>query len=191
MDSFTALGDLMLNTAVAVCACLAESSVAGAPDVCSTYWSIPPDDFYCDCDSGGFLAVWLEGIGPTNVFPQPFNAPVQSAIGPVRAMANIAVRLVRPCWPGQTVGPDGQANLPSRVETEGPSLSLAMDASVVFCCLLDDFTSQSGDSLITGGPCTGVRMGLLTPDRNRSKCAGFTVRYTVDLGSCCIPVGGS
>lgn len=181
----------MLATADACCACLAASSVDGAPGNCSTYWSTPPDDFFCDCSQGGFLNVWLEGLGPTNAFPQPFQGPVQSAIGPIRTMASIAVRLVRPCWPKPQVGPDGNATIPSRDETEPLALNMSMDATIVFCCLLDDFSNASGQSTITGGPCSGVRMGLLTVDRNRGGCYSFTVRFQVDLGSCCLPPDGS
>lgn len=191
MDSVTALSDLMAATADAVCACLEAETVNGAPGNCGLYWSTPPDDFLCDCaDPGGSLDVWLEIMQPTNRFPAPYLQPIDSAIGPLGIMATINVRLTRPCWPVIESNPGGLTP-PVRSTTDTPTLNLLIDASVVYCCLLNDFTAASGESLITGGPCSNIALGALIPDRNRSGCAGFTVKFTVNLGSCCIPAEAS
>lgn len=190
MEALTDLGDLMLRTADALCLCLADTP-NGAPNPCSVYWGqSPPDDFACDCGTGQ-LDVWFEGYTAVNVFPQQFNGPIASSVGPLRSMAAIAVRLTRPCWPMASAGPDGNANIPSREETEPLSLNLAIDATAVWCCLLSNLASDDGTPSITGGPCSAVRMGLLVVDRNRGGCAGLTVRFQVDMGVCCVPPIGS
>jgi hypothetical protein len=179
----TTVSDIMLATSTALCSCLDVNST-GAPGNCGIYWSAPPDDLFCDCDAfNGTLDVWLENLSPTLNFPQPYQGAVQHE--PLRTMASFAARLVRPCWPLPETTPNGIIP-PTRATTEQPTLNLALDASVVFCCLLSDFTGgPQATSTITGGPCSNAKMGALTPDRNRAGCAGFTVRFSVDLGTCC------
>lgn len=193
MNNVTDLGNLMLRTSALLCDALADQSVLGKPSSCSVYWggTPPPDDFFCDCDDGGAgaLDVYFEGFAPFDSFPQPWQFAVSAASGTLRNMASIAVKLVRPCWPKIQGGPDGRPLTPVREITLEPTLNLLIDASVVQCALLNDFTAANPDdeSVIADGPCTLVRMGLLVPDRPRTGCVGFTVRFAVDLGSCCIP----
>ena len=184
MDSLAYVADLAQDVADVACGCL-DATTAGAPSECTVYWSTPPDDMDCgDCGTNGALIVWLSRVGVTESFPQVTAQPVGRAN--VRPTAELQVRLIRPCWPavGDT---DMPSPLPSRDVTADYAASLMEDAVAVFCCLLAEAKDRAG---IFGG-CKGVSLGALTPDRNRGKCAGFTMAITVDLGACCTPTAGS
>lgn len=190
MDSFSAPGDLLLAVVDACCACLDASSPLGAPGDCSVYWgqTAPPDDFFCDCSAGGFLAVWSEGIFPSSQFPVPFTQSVKSAVGSLQLVMPIAVRLVRPCWPVTQAGPSGTAVLPTRAETEPLSLNATMDMAILLCCVLGEFEAGA-DGIF--GQCGNATAPKIVPDRNRGGCYGSSMRFAVSLGSCCIPPSGS
>lgn len=185
MNDFGDLGVILGNTSDLVCSCL-EETPNGAPGTCTVYWSTIPDDFDCDCGAGGLLAVWVESMPVVNKWPNPYTGPVGNGI-PLTLKADIAVRLVRPCWPG--LKSSIATPVPTRSETEPPALDLTYDATRVMCCVLQDLMSSA--PVITGGPCLQKTVPVLTVDRNRSLCAGFTVRFSVGLGACCVPPEGS
>lgn len=187
MNETTDLANLMVATADLVCDCL-NGTLNGRPGFCGLYWSTPPDDFDCgDCGSNGALFVWLESLGPSLSWPNVHTGPVSNKTGPLRIRANLAVRLIRPCWPViQNAG--GQPLLPSRLDTEEAAVNVTTDAVTMYCCILTDLLDVNGE---INGLCSAASMGLLTPDRNRSGCHGATVRFAVDLGSCCVPSAGS
>lgn len=184
MQSYGDLGAILGNTVDLVCACLADTP-NGTPGTCTVYWSTPPDDLDCgDCDSNGLLVAWLERMAPVKNWPSPYVGPSGHGI-PITVKADIAVRLVRPCWP--ILRQDIANPFPARSVTEPLALNLDFDASAVFCCILNDLASNT--PAITDGPCLQKMMGALEVDRNRGGCAGFTVRFSVGLGACCVSEG--
>lgn len=181
------LPNLMLQIADLVCDCLESTeqegvTATGRPSFCGTYWNTPPDDLDCgDCGTNGALFVWLERMGAsvTN-WPAPWAGPVSAAPSAFTIPVALVVRLIRPCWP--VVGQTGIATpFPTRETTETASINLNIDAATVFCCLL---TAMKDPSSVFG-LCSRVTAPVLTPDRNRASCAGFDVRFIVDLAQCC------
>lgn len=184
----------MLQLADLVCDCLESTeqegvTATGRPGFCGCYWSVPPDDLDCgDCGTNGALFVWLERMSASSAnWPAPWPGPTSSSNGFTVPVA-LAVRLIRPCWP--VVGQSGQFTpFPTRETTETAAINLNIDAATVFCCLLSAALDKDPASVF--GQCGRVTAPVLTPDNNRSACAGFTARMTVDLQQCCNPLTGS
>lgn len=181
MNTYTDLADLAEDIASHVCGCLDGTSL-GTPSECTVYWSNPPDDLDCgDCRTNGALIVWIDQLFPAKDWPSPWNGPLKRETTTTTAVLNL--RLIRPCWPsvGDT---DIPTPLPSRATTAAKAADITEDAAAVLCCLVA--AARDGDGIF--GSCRRVSLGVLRPDSNRGRCAGFTVPITVDLGACCTTI---
>lgn len=162
-------------------ACLAASTT-GEPANAYAYHTSPPAD--C-CDQ---VSVWCEAIRPTVEFPNQFGDRLHC--NAVRGMADIAVKITRSCWPALRDNQDDP--FPTPDEMNAAALRLASDASTLWCCLLQ----QAQQGLLTPpeadfdpGEDPDVVFGQATPDPPRGGCAGWTIRFTVELPQCCVSPG--
>lgn len=166
LDNPGYLADTLQALVDHVCACLEEDTVDGAPEFCFVNYFRPPDD--C-CN---FLAVWVDKLQNTTVFPTPNDVLIDRC--DASRMATVRFKLVRPCWP--IVQPP--ATFPPPAEMQAASEKLLVDAEVLTCCLQG---LQNGD--VVG--CGSFKFVDIIPDEPRGGCAGYTATVMVELDPCC------
>jgi hypothetical protein len=153
--------------------CLAADSVLGAPEHKFLSFTRPPDD--C-CD---YLAIWFESLQPTREFPLVGVGDAAIDCTDSR-LTTVSLKLVRPCWP--VVKDNPKKPFPPPAEIQAAAENLTIDANVVWCCLA---TGLGSDALRADSLTLGFRMIELRPDDPRGGCAGFTVRFAIELDPCC------
>lgn len=161
----------VVNSVLAVaCSCLADS-LGETPGTCKIYHTKPPDD--C-CD---FLAVWVERVRPTVKFPADYAGAASDGSG-LHAMADIAIEIKRSCWP--VISDNATNPFPPVEQTDAATLSLLDDAAHLWCCVMA--AAQNGT---ISGDCSDVRVGALEPLAPKGGCAGWIMRLSVELDTCC------
>jgi len=161
--------DAILATA---CQCLEDNTVLGRPKDCKLYHGQPPGD--C-CD---FLGVWLERIRPVKSFPQEWGGIVRC--GEVHGAADIGIVLNRPCWP--VIKDSPYSPFPPSAETDIPTTNLLIDAQALWCCML---VAGEDGKLNPDAECVDMRMGSLEPTKPKGGCAGWILRFSIEMSSCC------
>lgn len=130
-----------------------------------------------NCDG---VYVWLERLYASKGFPGEWSGPINC--GELVPVASVAIRLYRPCWP---VLVDNANNpFPPSEESDTAAMNLQMDAIKMFCCLLGDLSDPNG--VILGGACLKATMGGMDPVTPKGGCAGWTLRFKLELDSCCL-----
>lgn len=162
-------------------ACL-DNTPSGAPSVSGVYHTAPPAK--C-CDS---LSVWLERIVPGGgdppqqaTFPNEYVGAAHCNLFPI---AHIAMRLWRPCWPSLVDNPFNP--YPPVETTDTAGLNLAIDAMALWCCISSDLLIDDGTSIIKGGADILAGMGRIEPLPPKGGCAGWDIRFRLELDPCCI-----
>jgi hypothetical protein len=166
------LNDVLQTVLDSVCDCL-DNTTLGTPKDCFISHRQPPDD--C-CD---FLAIWIDRLLPTFEFPD-VSFRVERC-GDVRRMADISLRLVRPCWP--TLKDNANSPFPTPAEMQAAAESLLIDANVLWCCLSDTFAAGLGCDNLNG--CLDAIIEELVMDDPRGGCAGMTMTFRLELEGCC------
>lgn len=168
-----AINDMLQTVLDGLHACM-SNTVDGPPASKFLSFNRPPDD--C-CD---YLAIWLESIQATKEFPILDTSAAEGCGG--GRMMTVAVKLVRSCWP---VIQDNPRNpFPPGQVIQAAAEKLTVDANVVWCCLESGLSS--GEFWIDGNDgCKSFRMIELRVDPARGACAGFTVRFQMELEGCC------
>lgn len=167
------LPNLMTRVLDVALDCLEETPL-GRPTVSGLYHTAPP----ADCCDG--LFVWLERIYPAKGFPAQYSGAINC--GEIVPVAAVAIRLYRGCWPvlkDSAVDPT-----PPAADSDLAAANLQMDAVKLFCCLLGDLSNTDGT--ILGGACLKATMGAIEPGAPQGGCTSWTVRFNVELDSCCI-----
>jgi len=170
------INDLLQTMLDVGCACLAETP-NGVPKDCYISHNTPPDD--C-CD---FLAIWLDRIRPRIGFQNAAyvtGEKVWARCGDVGGVADINIRLVRPCFP--TLIDDAFNPFPAASVMQAAAENLLIDVQVFRCC----FTSAACNGLIfpSDQDCQEVAYGDITPYGPHGGCAGWDFTYTVELDEC-------
>lgn len=182
-DDLGGIALLLHRTVEYALACLADTP-RGAPGSSGVYHTAPPAD--C-CDS---ISVWLERIAPGGgqvpapaSFPNEFSGLAKCGMYPI---AHLGLRLWRPCWP---ILEDNAFNpFPPVEATDATAIELAMDAMALFCCIMGDLQLDDGTSIIKGGTAgidINASMGPITPLRPQGGCAGWDIRFRIELDPCC------
>jgi len=145
----------------------------------------PPAD--C-CD---FLTVHVRQIRPTtdgeggqSAFPASFIG-VPNNCGQIMMAVDASLTLNRPCFP--TLKDDKADPFPTPAEMQTASDELAIDARVLWCCLL---ATQAAGNLFPPGPdfadLCDVVWGNMLPFRGGG-CAGWEWEFTLNMPACCWP----
>ena len=149
-----------------------SSTPLGMPANCYVGHSRPADD--C-CD---FLAVWIDGLRPTIQFPFEFSDYDRCEI--VRMMMDVTITLRRPCWP---VVVDSAFNpFPEASKIDAASTSLAIDAQALWSGVVQAY--DAGALFYTPRPPNYIKWGSMSPMTNMGGCAGWQLKFTVDLDEC-------
>lgn len=168
-----AINNILQSILDGVYECMGDT-VDGRPENAFMSFGRPPDD--C-CD---YLTIYLQTLQPTVGFPVVDNGMTQDC-GTTR-MATVHMKLVRSCWP--IVQNNPMNPFPPSTEIQEASEKLTIDANVVWCCLTEGLSSgefyPDGNAL-----CKDWRMLDLQVDQARGACAGFTVRFQLELEACC------
>lgn len=172
----TDINDIMQAMLDVACNCLAETPL-GLPANCYISHNEPPDD--C-CD---FLAVWLERIRPRIGFENAAyttGEKVWARCGDVGAVADINLTLMRPCFPTLKDNPFNP--FPGAVEMQAAADNLLIDLQVLRCCIM----SAACQRILfpSGDECQELGIGDITPEGPRGGCAGWTLRFALELDSC-------
>jgi len=173
----TDINDLMQAMLDVACNCLADTP-SGIPADCFISHNIPPDDGCCD-----FLAVWLERIRPRIGFENAAyitGEKVWARCGDVGAVADINLRLMRPCFP--TLHDDAWNHFPSAVEMQTAADNLLIDIQVLRCCILS--AGCQGILFPSDDQCQELAIGDIVPEGPRGGCAGWTLHFALELDSC-------
>jgi hypothetical protein len=171
------LNDMLQSILDVACNCLDDTPL-GRPADCFISHGQPPDD--C-CD---FLSVWAEYIRPIQGFE---NAQYVSGVKftgrccDIGAVMDIAIRLVRPCYP--TLKDNATNPFPPPIEIQAAAENLLIDGWAMRCCVMRAYCE---DSLFPDDTeCLEVAWGDMVPHGPRGGCAGWTWRITVELEQCC------
>jgi len=156
-----------------VCAGLV-CTVYGPVDTCFISHTTPPDD--C-CD---FVAVWLDSIYPTTMFPN-IDESTSERCGETSRMMRVNIRLRRACYP--VVRDNATAPFPPPAEMQAAAEGLLIDANVTWCRVSSGIAS--GLYVPEGSGCLDFKMVSLGMDRPRGGCAGFTMTILMELEPCC------
>lgn len=173
-----------------VCAQMAElaaddSEYAGCP--CLSFVSAGEPGIECcvedECGQEGMLAVHVESVFPSDVFPNPTaeHQPCKAAVW----VASIVVTVAR-CAP--TMDENGNLFPPADITANG--LVMAKDqwavVTALSCCLPADVTGLGAKRK------RRVMIGESRPLVSEGGCASFEVRAFVEAGNvCACPEGGS
>lgn len=168
-----AINDILQSILDGVYDCM-DGTVDGVPANKFLSFGRPPND--C-CD---YLAIWFDYIQPTSEFPMVDSGPGGECAS--MRMLTVSMKLVRSCWP--VIRDNPRNPFPPSVEIQAASEKLTIDANVLWCCLQSGLAS--GDLWPEGGSgCNSFRMLELKPDPPNGGCAGFTVRFSLELDGCC------
>lgn len=177
MNNPTHLADVLNSFLLNACACL-EDTPYGAPKDCFISHGEPPDD--C-CD---FLAVWVERIMPSHGFAQgefQTGGRIWSKCCDLNAVADISIRLVRPCYP--TLIDDPFSPFPDPADVQEAAVKLAIDIWMLQCCLTA--AQCAGVLFPAGANCLELGVGDAVPHGPKGGCAGWTWGLAVELDVCC------
>jgi hypothetical protein len=169
-----------LPNAVSAILEVAATCLEGTPDGRPTdvwlYHTAPP----ADCCQG--IYAWVESIGMSKSFPGDWTGPVD-CVGLV-PVAKVALRLYRPCWP--VVKDNPNSPFPPGAESDVAAANLQMDAVKLICCLTGDLSDPGGVIWNAAGDCLKATIGTIQPVTPSGGCAGWTIRMSIELPSCCI-----
>lgn len=158
------------------CSCLVDTEY-GQPEDCFISHDEPPDD--C-CD---FLAIWAERIRPSRGFQDGqyvTGGKLWDKCCSLNAVADINLRLVRPCYP--TLIDNPLSPFPDAADMQEAAEKLSQDIWVLQCCTME--AHCQGLLLPSTTDCLEVGWGDATPFV-RGGCAGWTWSLTVELPTCC------
>lgn len=170
------ISDILQSILDVGCNCLA-STPSGVPNDCFISHHIPPSD----CCS--MLAVWIEDIRPIQGFE---NAQYISGVkltgrcGDIGAVIDVAIRLVRPCYPGLIDNPMNP--FPDPVDIQAAAENLLVDAWSLRCCIMQ--AQCAGLLLPSTTDCLEVAWGDMLPYGPEGGCAGWTWHITVEMPPC-------
>lgn len=167
-DMLSLLADSILTHSIA---CL-ESTPSGVPTERFVSHDKPPED--C-CD---LIAVWVKQIRPTISFPRTTVDP--SPCGDLMMALDVAVKLVRPCWPTQTG--DKNDPFPGADVVHAAATNLLIDARHLWCCL----RSAANEGVLIPYEGFDIVFGNMTPTRGGG-CAGWVLDLVVEVPGCCWP----
>jgi len=177
------LNDMMQSMLDAACNCLADSPL-GLPADCYISHGQPPDD--C-CD---FLAIWLERIRPRIGFENAqyiTGEKVWAKCGDVGGVADIEIRLMRPCFP--TLKDNATNPFPPATEMQQAAEYLLIDLQILRCCIQE--AHCMGVVFPDDTECLELAIGDVTPEGPRGGCAGWTLTYGFEMESCLYGPGAS
>lgn len=123
-----------------------------------------------------------DGEGGQTQFPGTFIG-IPNNCGQVQMAVDASLTLSRDCFP--TLKDDKSDPFPTAAEMQAASDELAIDARVLWCCLL---AAQAAGTLLPPGPqfadLVDVVWGTMSPFRGGG-CAGWEWEFTLNLPSCC------
>ena len=172
------INNMMQSILDVACNCLADTP-DGAPADCYISHNKPPDD--C-CD---FLAIWLDRIRPRIGFDNAAyitGEKVWAKCNDVGGVADIGVRLMRPCFPTLKDNPTNP--FPPAIEMQAAAENLLIDLQVLRCCIDSAHCQGLLFPTTEDAECLEFAIGDVTPEGPRGGCAGWTLTYAFELDSC-------
>lgn len=162
----------VLESVLSVCCQSLKDTPMGMPTNCYVGHSRPADD--C-CDH---LIVWVEQMRPTVQFPNEFAGPDQCH--DVRAMMDVVVTLRRPCWP--TIVDNARNPFPEPSAIDTAATSLLIDIQTMWAAAQQAY--DAGSLWFTPHAPDYIKWGHIRPMQNEGGCAGWEMRFTLDLDAC-------
>jgi hypothetical protein len=181
----TQINDILQSFLDVACNCL-EDSPLGVPADCYISHNEPPDD--C-CD---FLAIWLERIRPRIGFENAAyitGEKVWAKCGDVGGVADIQIRLMRPCFP--TLKDNATNPFPPAIEMQTAAENLLIDLQLLRCCIQEANCMGILFPTTDGAECLELAIGDAVPEGPRGGCAGWSLSYGFELDSCWYGPDGS
>ncbi len=135
-----------------------------------------------NCD---FLSIWLERIRPRTGFENAAyttGEKVLTRCGDVGGVADIALRLMRPCFPALIDNPTNP--FPLATQMQAAAENLLIDIQSLRCCIASADCQGFLFPLSVDGECLEFAVGDITPEGPRGGCAGWTLRYAFELDGC-------
>lgn len=159
------------------CECL-DDTPDGRPANCFVSHAEPADD--C-CD---LFSVYVEAIRPSQGFSDAqytTGGRLWDRCCDIGGVADLGLRLVRPCYPGLVDNPNNP--FPSPSDIHQASLKLLYDIWQLRCCVMA--AACAGDFFPANTNCLEVGWGDIVPYAPEGGCAGWTWLITVELEACC------